>query len=204
MSRTETCFSVKVPTNSIHLEYGNAVTEVMKYCEARLLNVRGEKRNLGGSGGQDPYKDLCMSICIIWDDMEGLFAERGLFGSMVTKKIRSEWAKRVIAREMSILFESLQVRVLDVLSDGDRVDVEATLGWISELRGLDTVFSTPSVPHPMCDWIDAQLKKIELLKAEMRNMAHSSRRMPRGREKITPMDFVFAVAVHNSAVNLAV
>ena len=195
------------------VDYGDAVDEVMQYCEASLLNVRGEKTNVRGSrvGRQsghsyDNYRSLCMSICMVWGDMEGLFAARGVLGSMVTKKISTDWAKRLIAREMSTIMDSLQMRVMNVLREGDRVDVEATLtlGWRRELQSLDEVFSRPAEPHPMCAWIDAQVKKVQSLQEELKNMANSARRMRRVREKVTPMDFVFAVAVHNSAVNLAV
>ena len=145
-----------------------------------------------------------MSICKLWDEMAGLFADRQIFGSQVTAKLKTDWAKRLIAREMAKILESLQARVIGVLGEGDRkVDVEAALGWSPELLTLNGVFARPSGEHPMNDWIDAQIIKIQRLADAVKIMQCSSRRIPRGRDKVTLMDFVFAIAAHNSAVHLA-
>jgi hypothetical protein len=137
--------------------------------------------------------------------MEGLFAARRILGTMVPAKLKTDWAKRVIAREMSTILETLQTQVIGVVRECDRRDLEATLGWTSELLTLDGVFARASVPHPMCNWIDAQVSRLYKLQEAVSNMVYSSRPMPRGRDsKVTPMDFVFAVALHNSAVDLAV
>ena len=181
----------------------SAVTDVVKYCEARVLSKKSKGRG-GRRIDEDEHKSLWMSICSVWDDMEGLFAEKGILGTMVTAKMRTDWAKRMIAREMSTILETLQTTVIEVVREGDRSDVEASFGWKRELRALEGVFGRPSGPHPMCDWIDAQITKLQRLKQVVHDMAYSARRMPRGREKVSPMDFVFAVAMHNSAVHLAV
>jgi hypothetical protein len=136
--------------------------------------------------------------------MEGLFTDRHVFGSMVTAKLKTDWSKRVIAREMSTILESLESKVIGVLGEGNRKgDVEATLGWSRELFTLDGVFARPSGDHPMNRWIDAQLNKMVRLTEVMKSMECSSRRIPRGRDEVTPMDFIFAIAAYNSAVHLA-
>ena len=102
-----------------------------------------------------------------------------------------------------VTLESSQA--INVLGEGDRkLDSEATLGWRRDLRALDGVFARPSPPHPMCDWIDAQVTRLHRLQEVVNNMVYSARPMLRGREKVTSMDFVFAVALHSSDVPLAV
>ena len=200
MSKNETSF-FEVPT-CVYLGYINAVDEVLKYCEAKLRTgvSKGRDRRIGES----EHKTLCMSICEVWDDMEGMFATRRILGTMVPAKLKTDWAKRVIAREMSTILETLQTQVIGVVRECDRRDLEATLGWTSELLTLDGVFARASVPHPMCNWIDAQVSRLYKLQETVSNMVYSARPMPRGRDsKVTPMDFVFAVALHNSAVDLA-
>ena len=175
---------------------------MVNYCEAKLHSTKSKGRG-HRQDESEQYKSLCMSICRVWDDLEGLFAEKGILGSMVTAKMTTDWAKRVIAREMSAILETLQTRVIDVVREGDRRDVEATLGWRSQLRALDGVFARPSEPHPMCDRIGAQVKRLQRLQETVNDLVYSSRPMPRWREKVTPMDFIFAVAMYNSAVHLA-
>ena len=56
------------------------MTDVVKYCEAQVLSKKSKGRG-GRRIDEDEHKSLCMSICIVWDDMEGLFAEKGIFDS---------------------------------------------------------------------------------------------------------------------------
>ena len=59
----------------VYLGYVSAVTDVVKYCEARVLSKKSKGRG-GRRIDEDEHKSLWMSICIVWDDMEGLFAEK--------------------------------------------------------------------------------------------------------------------------------
>ena len=72
-----------------------------------------------------------------------------------------------------------------------------------DLRALDRIFARPS-PHLMCDRIDAQVTRLHRLQEVVNNMVYSARPTPRGREKVTSMDFVFALTLHSSDVPLAV
>ena len=100
--------------------------------------------------------------------------------------------------------ESLRTQAIHVLREGDRnFHLEATLGWTRDLRAMDGVFARPSGPHPMCDWIGAQVTRLHRLQEVVNNIVYSVRPMPRWRE-VTPTDFVFAVALHKSAVHLGV
>ena len=191
-----------VETNTF-LEYECLVIDVIKSCEMTLQRKKSKGR--GCRSRESEYKVLCSSICRLWIEMEGLFADRHVFGSMVTAKLKTDWSKRVIAREMSTILESLESKVIGVLGEGVRKgDVEATLGWSRELLTLDGVFARPSGDqHPMNHWVDAQINKMVRFTEVMKSMECSSRRIPRGRDEVTPMDFIFAIAAYNSAVHLA-
>jgi hypothetical protein len=187
----------------VYLGYVKAVDSVAQYCEATLRS-RASKGH-GNRIDERVHKGLCNSIWQVWDDMEVLFARRHIVGNLVPAKLTTDWAKRNIAREMSTILEALETRVIGVVIKEDRSDVEAALGWRGDLRALDEVFERPtSAPHPLCNWIETKVKKLHRLQEVMKDMVYSSRPLPRERGKVTPMDFVFAVALHNSAVHLAV
>ena len=60
------------------------MTDVVKYCEARVLSKKSKGRG-GRRIDEDEHKSLWMSICIVWDDMEGLFAEKDLGNNGASK-----------------------------------------------------------------------------------------------------------------------
>jgi len=165
----------------VYLGYVNAVDAVAQYCEATLRSRASKGR--GSRIDESDHKGLCTSIWQVWDDMEVLFAQRQILGKMVPAKLTTDWAKRVIAREMSTILEALETRVIGVVTKEDRSDVEAALGWRGDLRALDEVFARPSTPHPLCNWIEAQVTNFHRLQEVVKDSLYSARPLPRERGK---------------------